>query len=291
MPENLETAVTLFEYLLFAVGLVFVWRVVFRSEARKAYAAIGPKLTAWDTGPSEFLLYVFVIFGVGLFASFASGLILSRFNVSNDAKTILSTAAFQLGMLGAVAVLPLNLRRPATTVDPSGINPALRTGAASGIMGDLRSGAVTFLIALPIVTLANLVGLGLLKLTGLPAEEQDLLRLFARADSTAMLATLIFLAVVMAPLTEELFFRATIFRFLRTRAPRWLSLLLPGVVFASLHVNWTNLDGLASLLPLITLAVIFSLAYERTGKIGTAIVAHALFNLHTIVLLFAGVTT
>lgn len=269
--------VTLLEYLLFAVGLVVLWRVVLGPEARRAYAATGPKLPPWETGPSEFLLYVFVIFGAGLFASFASGLLLNRFSASTDAKTILSTAAFQLGMLCAVAGLPLNFRGAGSD--------------ASGLMPDLRGGAVTFLIALPLVTIANLIGLGVLKLTGLPAEEQDLLQLFARANSRPMLAALIFLAVVMAPLTEELLFRATIFRFLRTRTPRWLSLLLPGVLFASLHVNWTNLDGLASLLPLIALAVIFSIAYERTGKIGTAIVAHALFNLHTILLLFAGVAS
>jgi len=276
--EASANIVTLLEYLLFAVGLVVLWRVVLRPESRRRYAVEGAKLGAWETGPAEFLLYTFVIFGAGLFGSFASGLLLTRFSVSNDAKTILSTAAFQLGMLAAMALLPLNIRRSGA-LGASGINP------------DLRSGTVTFLIALPLVTVANLIGLGLLKLTGLPAEEQDLLRLFARTDSKAMLGTLIFLAVVMAPLSEELLFRATIFRFMRTRTPRWLSLLLPGVVFASLHVNWVNLDGLASLLPLITLAVIFSLAYERTGKIGTAIVAHALFNLHTILLLFAGVTS
>ena len=278
MPaETLANVVTLLEYLLCAVGLVLLWRVVLRPEARRAYAATGPKLLTWETGPSEFLLYVFVIFGAGLFASFASGLLLSRFGASADAKTILSTAAFQLGMLCAVAALPLDFGGAKSTRGLPGVKP------------DLRGGAVTFLIALPLVTLANLIGLGVLKLTGLPAEEQDLLQLFARANSGTMLATLIFLAVVMAPLTEELLFRATIFRFLRTRTPRWLSLLLPGVVFASLHVNWTNLDGLASLLPLIALAVIFSIAYERTGRIGTAIAAHALFNLHTILLLFAGV--
>lgn len=273
--ETFANSVTLIEYLLFAVGLVLLWRVVLRPEARRSYAATGAKLSQWDAGPSEFLLCVLVIFGAGVFASFASGLLLSRFTISTDAKTILSTAAFQLGLLSATAALPLNLR-------------------SSGAMFDwaaIQAGAITFLITLPLVTAANLLGLGILKLTGLPAEEQDLLRLFARADSSAMLATLIFLAIAMAPLAEELLFRATIFRYLRTRTPRWLSLLLPGALFASLHVNWTNLDGLASLLPLITLAVVFSLAYERTGKIGTAIVAHALFNLHTILLLFAGVTS
>ena len=70
---------------------------------------------------------------------------------------------------------------------------------------------------------------------------------------------------------------------------RAAALLLPAIFFASLHVNWTTLVGLPSLAPLVVLAVIFSLAYERTGTIGTAIVAHALFNLNTILLILAGV--
>jgi membrane protease YdiL (CAAX protease family) len=32
----------------------------------------------------------------------------------------------------------------------------------------------------------------------------------------------------------------------------------------------------------------FSLAYEHTGNIGTPIVAHALFNLNTVILIFSG---
>jgi hypothetical protein len=100
---------------------------------------------------------------------------------------------------------------------------------------------------------------------------------------------MITLAVVIAPLTEELVFRAGLFRFLRSRAPHWLALGVSAVLFASLHVNWVTLEGLTSFVPLVALAVMFSLAYERTGKIGTAIVAHALFNLNTVVLIFSGV--
>jgi membrane protease YdiL (CAAX protease family) len=55
-------------------------------------------------------------------------------------------------------------------------------------------------------------------------------------------------------------------------------------------VSWGTLDGLASFVPLIVLAVIFSIAFERTGEIGTAMLAHSLFNLHTVILLLAGVT-
>jgi membrane protease YdiL (CAAX protease family) len=35
--------------------------------------------------------------------------------------------------------------------------------------------------------------------------------------------------------------------------------------------------------------VIFSLAYERTGRIAVPIIAHGLFNLNTIILILAGV--
>jgi len=41
--------------------------------------------------------------------------------------------------------------------------------------------------------------------------------------------------------------------------------------------------------PLFVLAVVFCLAYERTGRIETTIIAHALFNLNTFVLVAAGI--
>jgi hypothetical protein len=46
--------------------------------------------------------------------------------------------------------------------------------------------------------------------------------------------------------------------------------------------------SLASLLPLAVLGTVFGIAYERTGKLGTTIVAHALFNLNMIVCLLLG---
>ena len=90
--------------------------------------------------------------------------------------------------------------------------------------------------------------------------------------------------MIIAPLTEELIFRAGLFRYLRTRVPRWIALLAPATIFAALHSN------LVAFVPLLLLGVLFSLAYERTGRISVTIVAHSLFNLHTILLILAGVT-
>jgi membrane protease YdiL (CAAX protease family) len=123
----------------------------------------------------------------------------------------------------------------------------------------------------------------------LPIEGQDVVGLFVNAHSIAAKATLFVLAVCVAPVTEELVFRAGLFRYLRTRFPRRVSLLGPALIFGALHVDWKSLDGLAAFAPLTVLGMILSLAYERTGRIGTAIVAHALFNLNTILLLLAGV--
>jgi hypothetical protein len=54
-------------------------------------------------------------------------------------------------------------------------------------------------------------------------------------------------------------------------------------------VTWGGkFEGLSSLVPLTVLAVVFCVAYERTGLIGTTIVAHALFNLNTFVQVAAG---
>jgi membrane protease YdiL (CAAX protease family) len=45
-------------------------------------------------------------------------------------------------------------------------------------------------------------------------------------------------------------------------------------------------NHLASFAPLVVLGIVFSLTYERTGRIGTAIVAHALFNSYSVIRIF-----
>ncbi|MEO6002111.1 MAG: type II CAAX endopeptidase family protein [Opitutus sp.] len=273
-PVNI--AVTVFEVVLLLLGVILLARLVLSRSARAA-ARGNQALAPWSVSVSDFLLFAFLMVAGGLFSAFLSGLILARFSLPPDTKTILNSAVFQLGLLIGPAVLPLNLsHRPLVPPFLSNV---------------FRSGAATFLIALPIVSLVNLAWQALLDLCGLPAEQQDLLRMFSQATEPALIGVMIVLATVIAPITEELLFRATLFRYLRTRVPRWIALLVPGVVFAALHVNWSNLDGLASFLPLVTLAAVFSLAFERTGRIGTAMVAHGLFNLHTIMLVLLGVTT
>jgi membrane protease YdiL (CAAX protease family) len=275
MPFATDKIAIITEYALVLVGLVLLWRYVVSPRARRA---AGPSpLPKWETGPVEILLFlVLVFFGTYLFAV-AGNLVLKRVHLAADETTVVGGAAAQFGMLAGVFAFAAAV-------------PGFRSRAPIGLKRILITGVVTFIVALPILQATTLLWEGLLRLFGIPAEKQDLIRMFAEAKSTGFLAALTLLATVIAPVGEELVFRAGVFRMLCNRAPRFLALSIPAIVFASLHVNWSTGEGFASLAPLVVLAILFSLAYERTGNIGTVIVAHALFNLNTVVLILCGVT-
>jgi membrane protease YdiL (CAAX protease family) len=206
--------------------------------------------------------------------------LLKKFSANQDTHLVVYGAAFQAGLLAGVTGASYylrTLRRNREVSSPRRDAPSV-----------LLAGFMTFLAVLPVVYLAGYIWNQFLEWLGLPPEPQDLVDVFAHAKLSVSSAVLFLLATVTAPVVEELIFRAGLFRYLRTRVPRWAALTLPALFFAGLHVDWKTLSGLSSLLPLVVLAVIFSLAYERTGRIGVTMIAHALFNLNMILLIMAG---
>jgi membrane protease YdiL (CAAX protease family) len=155
----------------------------------------------------------------------------------------------------------------------------------------VTAGVLTFLVIMPLVTVAGIAWQLVLQSVGLPAEPQSLVGLLSDEQPRALVVALTIFAVFIAPVTEELAFRAGLFRFLRDRVPRPVALLAPSMLFASLHVEWSTLDGLAAFGPLVMLGTLFSISYERTGRIAVPMIAHGLFNLNTLVLIYAGVPT
>jgi uncharacterized protein len=82
--------------------------------------------------------------------------------------------------------------------------------------------------------------------------------------------------IVVAPVAEELFFRAFFYRALRTRLSVWPAALIDGAVFGLLHFQ--GLDT-AIILPVIAVfGVGQCLVYERTGSLFAVIAIHAAFN-------------
>jgi len=82
--------------------------------------------------------------------------------------------------------------------------------------------------------------------------------------------------IVVAPVAEEIFFRAFFYRALRTRLPVWSAALIDGLVFGVLHFQ--GLDT-AIILPVIAVVGVGQcLVYERTGSLFAVIAIHAAFN-------------
>jgi uncharacterized protein len=274
VSEPIAVIAATVEIILVLSGLVLLWRVAISPTARAQWTP--PKLPAWDAPIHEFLLFLFLIMlGAMVMAFIATGFV-DRLGLVGNEVTVFNGAAFQIGMLAGIAAFHFRPQRDLPPKPPA--EPSV-----------FKTGAATFLISLPLLTTTGIIWEAFLKVCGLPAERQDLIEMFANVDSPVLMTMMITLAVVTAPVSEELVFRAGLFRYFRTRMPRGIALVAPALFFAVLHVNWDTMEGLASVGPLVMLALVFSIAYERTGRIGTSMIAHALFNLNTILLIFSGV--
>ncbi len=243
-------------------------------------------LTPSEFRPSELFLAVAFAFGGAVILQNAAVFLGARiFRPETPDQPgplyIFAGAAFQLGLLAGLGHVWFWHLRPGRRPAPLTPTPP---HAALPVSRILRGAVFTFLTALIVVGPVSVLWQTLLERCGVDAPPQDLVVLFAETGDFAALAILTLLAVVIAPLTEELAFRVGLFRWLRGRVPRALALFLPALVFAAVH-GYLSIFG-----PLVVLAVILALGYEHYGHPAVPMLAHALFNLNTVVLVLAGFT-
>ena len=284
-------AATIFEYGLIALGWILIWRLQF-SAAAKNHRKNPVPLPRWDVPSVNFAMAAFCVY-IGWFASSAlMGIILQSFPAlrkDEPLMVIIGGALSQLSIIAGAAAGAFYLRKTNqhTQVDLSS-KPIGATAPAETRI--IRAAIVTFVITVAVIYPVQWLWEQVLLFCHLPTAKQEMVEMFYRTASPARVAGLTAMAVLFAPVAEELVFRAGLFRFLRDRTPRWVALGLPSLVFASLHVNRTTFEGLITLAPLTAFGVIFSLAYERTGRITVVMIAHALFNLHTVIFLLLGLS-
>jgi membrane protease YdiL (CAAX protease family) len=281
-PAAITGAIVELAMVAYGLILLFLW---WRS-ARKQWPGRNPlsdeagraALSPWPGTVSDLLLLVLLALGGGMVLPALLVQVLRHTGLAAEVQLVLVAAAFQGGLLGGIALFQLIWgREPGILVSP------LRSA--------LRDGGAAFLVSLPLVYGVSLAWQSLLGLSGLPVEKQDVVEMFMGIRAPGLRVAFILIAAVVAPIGEELLFRAGLFRFFRGRAPRWIALLLPAVLFGGAHLLQAPLASLAVFAPLVMLGVVFSLAYERTGRITTTMVAHSLFNLNTIMLVLLGLNT
>jgi uncharacterized protein len=106
-------------------------------------------------------------------------------------------------------------------------------------------------------------------------EEQDIVTELKDEDTFAVLAGFAVLTCVVAPLTEEFFFRGFMFQALRERIPVAPAAVIGGAAFGIVHLPG---GVLLSVLVLTTLGIVLCLVLWKTGSLLPCIALHAFHN-------------
>ena len=283
MPtEPAQLALAVFEICLLLSGAGLVIWLVFNPAARARWLGTNA-LPPTPASLSTFVLSTVLIFLTGFaFQAVAQlwlGPIIATAADQQGLALFIYSVANYTGALVAWKVMFPSLRR-SWAFDPETPRPA--APVALPWSQALRLAAGTLLVALPVLSLVSLGWTFLVEQLDLPVTPQDVIAIFTNTRSPFVIAGMLLVACVLAPVYEELLFRAGLYRFCRQKLGRGAALIISGVCFGALHGNW------AGFVPLAALGMGLALAYEATGSIRVPIMAHGLFNLNTVIILLSG---
>jgi len=143
---------------------------------------------------------------------------------------------------------------------------------------------VAVALALQILVLPTIAYL-LRPLLGEPEVSGPVQDLLDQAKGVAFFGLVLSVSVG-APIVEELFFRGLLLRSLQRRMPDGLAVALSAIAFGLAHGSALPVD--AVVLVMVSLSVfgaVLAVLAIRTGRLGPGIVAHAIFNLFTLLYL------
>ena len=101
------------------------------------------------------------------------------------------------------------------------------------------------------------------------------------AEAAPEVAMLVFMTVIAAPLTEEVFFRGLLQGALRDRFGPVRAVVISSLAFAVVHFQVVQFPAL------LVIGVVHALLVLATGRLGAALWSHVAFNAATVVVLLA----
>jgi len=128
-----------------------------------------------------------------------------------------------------------------------------------------------FAIIPPLAIITQLVQL-ICRVLDIPATPQPIAELLATSGSVTIVGLIVALAVLVAPVFEEILFRGLAYPVLKKRWGLWRALVFVSLIFAVIHLHAPSAAAL------LVLGIALGLAYETTGSILTPITMHSLFN-------------
>ena len=137
----------------------------------------------------------------------------------------------------------------------------------------LAASLAALVLVLPPIYGAQWLGYNL---AGPATEPQPIVTFLLEHHDWRTRLTVVLVAVVAAPLTEELVFRGCLYGVIRQAAGRHAAIAVSAVLFALIHAHAPSIPGL------ILLAVALALLYEATGSLWAPVALHAAFNAFSI---------
>jgi membrane protease YdiL (CAAX protease family) len=138
---------------------------------------------------------------------------------------------------------------------------------------NIGQGITFYLGIMPLIGVAACAYAIVLKAMNFPLEKQEVMTWFSNPELPLWFrAHLVIVALIVAPVVEELVFRGILLPTFTKHSRPWLAVCFVSLLFAFMHPH------LPSLVPLFLLAVGFSVAYIYSGSILVPIVMHATFN-------------
>jgi membrane protease YdiL (CAAX protease family) len=88
----------------------------------------------------------------------------------------------------------------------------------------------------------------------------------------ALLGAMVFSAVVVAPIAEEVIFRGFLYPVVKRYSEPWFAAIFTGCLFGVIHFNLMSFPLLA------LMGIVLVVLYEITGSLWVPIACHAAFN-------------
>jgi uncharacterized protein len=155
-----------------------------------------------------------------------------------------------------------------------GLSPVMTFQLQPGRFPDAaRTGVLWLLVTYPLIlTIQALVQ----RFSDDGNDCQLIVRYFLEHPNVKDRGAVMAMAVIVAPIAEEVLFRGYFYGVIRRFGGRIPAILISSLLFAAIHAHLPSLPGLT------VLAVILCLLYERTGSLWAPITMHALFNASTV---------
>ncbi len=255
------------------ISLVFKLRLVSKDPGKKS------KVPAWKIGWLDFGLFIWCLICSMILAQMIAPYLLNTVSHTEDSYAVWNIISGGVTLhLGMILVFVL-FRYFQPHLFPQSLNVEIIS-----FLKAAKLGAYYFLAAFPLVWVTGLCSVFVFESLnkagwGIPLDQQPLVGIFEKTKSPVALTVLLIMAILIAPVAEELVFRAGIYRFFKSRLPTVISMILSAILFSLLHTN------IVSFFSLVVIGVSLCMAYELSGNIMVPIFFHSAFNLNSIILI------